>query len=216
MATLARVTYGWNWTGSKRVSVGWDFQSLVALDDTNLSQLANAAHAFWLGNTNAIRTLTPASLVGSEARAFGYEVQAEPTPPPAGRKVLVLGPVVVPSSAPGLAVADSMPPNVAVVQTFRTAVSTRRTRGRIYYPSVPEDKSGPAGGLDDTWRASLNTALEQWVVSMEASAVAPQTFTHSVVSTATAAGRVTRVTVYQMGDRVDTQRRRLSRLLDVF
>lgn len=109
---------------------------------------------------------------------------------------------------PGTDSGDPAAPQVAVVASFRTAISSRRTRGRVYFPSPSETRVSPGGFLDSAYATDVRQRAQMLAEMVEAD-VGPPLVNHVVYSKA---GDSTEpVTLYKVGQRVDTQRRRLTR-----
>lgn len=112
--------------------------------------------------------------------------------------------------------ADSLAPNAAIVYSWRTNVSSRRQRGRMFLPMPPQDQVDGQGNLSPTYRNSVGIVGRALAVELESAArlAIPNTSAdHVIYSTRSAAGpaAVFNVSRYLVGDRVDSQRRRLGR-----
>jgi len=105
---------------------------------------------------------------------------------------------------------DSVPTNVAVVATKRTAKRGRSYRGRIYTPAVPlEDESTPT----DVSSASLADILTAWgtaITQAVAQEVVLGVASYFLNGVARSAGVITPITTIDGNTAFDSQRRRLA------
>lgn len=106
----------------------------------------------------------------------------------------------------GTNVTDCLPFQCAPVVSFRTNVATRAGRGRIYAPSLGVDQQ--AGG---TLIAGAQTALLNGAVAM-ITALSGGGFSASLFSQTTKAQ--TTITSVDVGNVIDTQRRRRNKLVE--
>lgn len=214
MATLMRVTAVFTIPGPKRATIGLDFETNLAVINADLDQAAQAAYNGWSGTPN-LRGAYHSEVLLDHTEAYAYDIVASGQPAPAApfKRVLVLGPrasagAPVPGNNAG---SPPSPPQVCVVVTHRTAISTRRRRGRVYMPPPPDNEVTTAGLISVTYDGVLTAAYNSWVVGIQNAAVAPQSYTHSVVTLTSEVDKVQAVTERLVRRRIDTQRRRLTR-----
>jgi hypothetical protein len=110
---------------------------------------------------------------------------------------------------PGTRGGAALPPQNAVVATHRTAISSRRRRGRVYLPPIASADVQADGTINDPFVTNLQTSYDDWVLGMQNAAVPSNQFKHVVVSLTY--NLVTVVTTRTVNGRIDTQRRRLPR-----
>lgn len=211
MSTLAHLTAVFVIANGKRATINLDFEANGDLSAFELENIAQAGYDGWSGTPNLRGQFTTA--VGLlRCEAYAYDIIVNPSPPAPFKRDITLGPF---SSAGALVAgsvsADTFPPQCAIVSTFYTSLAARRGRGRCFLPQVAEDNVDSAGILLPAYQATLQTAFDDWVVGIQNSAIAPQTFTHAVVSLTY--DEVNTVNTRAIRNRVDTQRRRLMREL---
>lgn len=213
MATLAHMKLVWGLAGGKLGTCGFDFETNLALTLPVIQDMANRAALEWASGVN-LRNQICSQHTLERVEVYAYDLEANPSAPPAFRRALALGPVLAePSSKPGTRAGVALPPQVSISVAFKTAVANRRSRGRIYVPAPEKNDVLGTGVVVAGYATSLENAIEAFLTAVENSATVPQTITHSVVSLT--GGDVNAVTLYDLKLRVDTQRRRLNRTLDV-
>jgi hypothetical protein len=129
--------------------------------------------------------------------------RTQPTPP---------GPVYtdIRAAIAGTNGGNACPPQVAAGVTYRTALNTRRGRGRSYFPP-PSEGDVAVGGLLTSALSYAQKAkdLATLVESPAYLSVGTVSMNHVVYSAADNASRA--VVTYQAGTRCDTQRKRLGK-----
>jgi hypothetical protein len=206
----------------KLMSCGFDFEVGGTAADWTQGHLEGLIDAFYDGfdGSPAVNAATSSSHNFVRAEAFAWDETEDGDHPPCKglstgpfKRAPSLGPFVTTGAAkPGTAGADAASPQVTPVLTFRTNLSSRRTRGRVYTPPPPDSLISTTGVLTTSFRDDLRQAWQDWIGGAENSAPATVTFTHVVWTHCTASpGNTREVTAYTMGRRVDTQRRRLAR-----
>lgn len=214
MSTLAHMTLVFGIAGGKLATFGWDFQAANNLTQAELLLMNAAAISDWNVGGPIMKQYFTSNVILQRVSTFAYDRGANPTPPPAQRRVITLGPVETPANAPGTGAGTSVFPNVALVCSFRTEVSSRRTRGRIYLPPIRAAEVLQDGSVNDAYADVLEEAVTSMAAGIQNSVPVAQDLRHVVVSLAQN-GPITRVTDYEIKRRIDTQRRRLSRALDI-
>lgn len=212
MSTLVRLTAVFTVAAIKNATIHLDFETNLSATSTDVGNMAAAGVSGWNGAPN-LRGSFATGVVLKQVEAYAYDLVANPSPPPAFRRQQTADTIVSTSGVAGSVATGQLPPNVAVVASHKTATFSRRGRGRVYLPPLPEGSVNDDGVLGAAFKTALNTAWNSWVVGIQNSVPAGQTATHSVVSLT--GGTVSSVTSRVVKGRVDTQRRRLSRLLDV-
>jgi hypothetical protein len=198
MATLAHVKVIFQLAGlSERASIGVDFESNLAISALQLNGLLTSASDGW---KSFMETRFPASSNVVKLSGFTYQITG-------GQREILFGPVEIPHVGAGLGGGTALPPQNSIVVTHRTDLSSRRTRGRVYLPPSRTTDVQSDGTIQELYRGNLQTSYDNWIVGIQNSAGAPQTYTHVVASLT--AGTVRAVTARQVNNRVDTQRRRL-------
>jgi hypothetical protein len=213
MATLVHLTAIFGLPGPKNMSVNLDFETNLAVTDANLDEMVDRAKVEWEGGGVSLRTVYPNVITLERVIAFGYTVVPNLSPPPAFKRQLDIGPRETVSAFPGTVAEPPVPPQNSMVLSFKTPIGGKRRRGRIYTPPVSHLQLDAAGQMSAASATAFETKWKDWITAIEQSATPPQTYTHSIVSLA--GNLVTGVTVYDFKRRVDTQRRRLLRTLDV-
>ncbi|MCA1835715.1 MAG: hypothetical protein LC721_05030, partial [Actinobacteria bacterium] len=202
----------------KKASIHLDFfqhdsvtGSTFNFTPTALTALAQAAYDGWSGAPNLRGAFAP-DLKLDHVEAFSYVAQAQALPlPPFGRAVQdgpfgSTGAAVAGNSG---ASASSASPQVAMVVSFKTALLSKRGRGRVYLPAPPLPLAQDDGFIESSYRAATETKFNDWVVGIENSADVGLDIRHTVFSGRT--GNTNEVTNRHIRTRVDTQRRRLPR-----
>lgn len=104
-----------------------------------------------------------------------------------------------------------MPPQAAILLSYRTATSSRRQRGRSFFPAPIESDVANDGSLGTAYMASLGPVLLSLFQEVESTGriILPNTTqNHVVVSRATGSPLAFGVTSYRLGAYLRTQRRR--------
>lgn len=219
MTDLAHFTVVFRPTGGKEISCGVDFLVGGASSNWTSALITEVIDAFYDGfdGSPAVDDTLGADMQFIRAEGFAFtpvtDTDRDPCKGEANRpfkRQNALGPIVTTGAAKAGTVGQlSLPPNVALVCTLRTALSSRRTRGRLYTPAPPENQVDAAGAVTTAHRDLVRTAWQSWITGAENSAPALTVFTHVIWSSCLSS--VEPVTAYTVGNRVDTQRRRLQR-----
>ena len=200
--------------GSKEATFSIDLVRTADWDTAGLDAVNAAISSSW--STGAIfRNQFAADTTLKRAEGTAYDlVPRTPTPdnPALFERVGTLGPRILDVGTAGLGTSPSAPPNVTICVSFRTGVPGRRTRGRCFWTAPPQVQL-----LDGTGQIATATAQameNRWITVIGALETAGGAgCQHVVVSLMN--GDHTQVLNYEVRRRVDTQRRRLSRVLDV-
>lgn len=121
-----------------------------------LAEVVDFANAF-----QAVMGPAYATVCSTDANFFNVHAQELFT---AGGEGLPIDVAIV---NPGTVAVDSLPASVACVMKRSTLVSSRRTRGRIYIPGIPEDALDTASGRwTAAFLASVNTAFQAMLTSV--------------------------------------------------
>lgn len=222
MSGRARVTAVHLLPGGTRATHGLDVRAggtLVDWTEATLLSLAQAFHTEWEPGTGVgLRAVTSDQVELRRVEAFSYDVVADPDFPTvpghlAFERVPTIGPVSS-TAAPevGAMTGNILPANCAVVVTFRTILSSKRTRGRAYLPQPTEASVLNDGSYVAGFAGDVLAAYNGWIAATRAqfTVLQPTTdFTQIVLSLM--AGSHRDVATRAVGNRVDTQRRRLAR-----
>jgi hypothetical protein len=201
--------------GPKFITIGLDINTVTAVTTQKLTDAAAAAYSGWSGSPN-LRARYSANTNMHHCEAYAYDIVASglPAPKPPFKRNPTLGPVSsTVALVSGTAGTVALSPNVAQVITFRTDLSSRRTRGRVYMPPPPTGFTNEQGVMDATNVTALSTAFNSWVTGILNAAPLGDNWQHQVLSLQ--AGSARQVLQRQVKARVDTQRRRLVRTLDI-
>lgn len=212
MPNFMHLTTVLNIPGPKEMTFGLDFESDGGISESELDLANAAAVAKW--NTGA-QPMTPffaAQIALVRVSSFVFEVVPNSGEQPPFKKQLVLGPRVQTANIAGTGTGDPLPAQVSLVCSLKTPVSTRRTRGRIYLPPPLRADVAVDGRITAARADAIETGVADYVAAIEAAPVGFD-FTNVIVSTQ-GAEIFTEVTSYVVKRRVDTQRRRLSRVID--
>lgn len=107
----------------------------------------------------------------------------------------------------GTSTAESLPFQCAPVVSFRTALATRAGRGRIYAPSLAVDQLAD-GRMTAGAQAALADSAAAMLSSLNGAGMSPVLFSRTTHATQ----QILRLDV---GDVIDTQRRRRNKLVEV-
>lgn len=107
---------------------------------------------------------------------------------------------------PGTAVADSLPPQCAVVISLRTGLANRAGRGRFYLPATAVDASA-GGRLSTAAQTTIANAMTRMFAALDPTGITPVIYGRLTGSTNT-------ITSANVGDVYDTQRRRRNQLTE--
>jgi hypothetical protein len=200
MATLMHIKAIFQLSGlSERASIGLDFESAQTVITADVDNLLTAASDGW---SSFMEQRFPASTNALLFSAYSYNIVA-------GKREIQYGPIERARASTGTGGGTATVPQVAVVVTHRTAISSRRTRGRVYLPSPRQSDIVADGSIQEAWRGQVESSYNNWVVGMQNSASFPNSLKHVVVSLKF--NLTTEVVTRQVNNRVDTQRRRLPR-----
>lgn len=212
MGLLAHVTTVFEIPGPKRATINLDYALATDFSLANLQAMTDAAVASWNVSTG-FKSINGSWIKLLQVEAFSYDLEAIPAPPPgtpAYRRAPDKGPVVTASGVAGTQAGVALPPQVAVCVSFRTAVPQRRARGRVFLPSINEATVDEKGLIDSNQRnLILARFYDDYVQDIEDAVTDAE---HSIVSLTY--GVVNMVTSAIVRQRVDTQRRRLTRSID--
>lgn len=117
-----------------------------------------------------------------------------------------LGRIVTAFAHPGTSASASLPPQLSVVGSMRTALATRAGRGRFYLPPMAANVNS-AGRVDGTVLTHIVNTLQDFLQSM-ATSLYPPVIYHRASKT------YTDVVSVDVGDVFDTQRRRRNKLIE--
>jgi hypothetical protein len=152
-----------------------------------LSKFQDAVEAMWVDGLDAFI-----------ATAVTYDSQSVVTINQATGQQIARADGIV--SNPGVATAGTLPPQISLAVTLRTALATRAGRGRIYLPPFSLDEVA-AGRLGATTQGLALTAVKGMFDTMISDGHTPVLYGRSSHAT-------TPVTQLALGDVYDTQRRR--------
>lgn len=198
--------------GPKEATFGLDFDSPGGLVEADLDAINAGAINKWNTGANPLAPRFSPSIALVRASSFVFEMTAQPGEEPPFRKQLTLGPRVQSANVPGTGSGDPVAPQVALVCSLKTAISTRRTRGRIYLPPPLKGEVANDGRVSASVADAFEAGVQSFVESVEGIPVGFD-YSHVIVSQQ-GASIITPVTSYVVKRRVDTQRRRLSRTID--
>lgn len=109
-------------------------------------------------------------------------------------------------SRPGVATGEMLPYQCTVAVSTRSDLATRAGRGRFYLPPLAEGNTA-GGRLSSTAQAGIVTAVNQFFSSLDTGGLEPVILSRSTMGT-------TPITRFDVGDVIDTQRRRRNGLLE--
>lgn len=107
---------------------------------------------------------------------------------------------------PGVSEDETLPPQVALVVSLRTAMATRAGRGRFYLPPLAVSTVAD-GRLSSTAQGTVSSAVEAFLTSLGGASLTPVVRGRSTHTS-------TPITRYDVGDVFDTQRRRRDKLIE--
>jgi len=113
---------------------------------------------------------------------------------------------VDPRNDAGTNVAECLPFQCAPVVSLRTATLSRRGRGRFYAPSLAVDQVA-AGRMVAGAQTALANSAEAMMNALQAAALQPVIYHRDL-------GTTTNVVSLDVGDVIDTQRRRRNKLIE--
>lgn len=200
MAAIVKVAFRWAQdTVSDIISTFHaDFTPAGEPSDAQLDALIDLARDWWNSATpptGGAKSLWPDEVVLQQVTAQTIL----PTPRPARSKTY--------TDAGTNLTSPTNPPQVCVAYSLKTAIASRRTKGRMYLPPPPNANTLATGNLTATYHSSqrdaANTLLNQ------ISVVGALNWKMAVFSRVS--GTTQQVTDILVGVRTDTQRRRLPR-----
>lgn len=164
------------------------------IPSSELDALCEAVYLWWqvnmaplIANTVELRNCEAVDLTGQYA-AYGAHV---PVSPASG------------------SLAKSLPNNVTICVSFRTASRGRRARGRVFLPGVSEDRTSGPNAITAAHAGNVLSAFNQLVLEVNNN-TSPTSWKHVIASRAGGIGATYEVTEYAFSDRtLDSQRRRL-------
>lgn len=107
----------------------------------------------------------------------------------------------------GASTSPAVTPNTAALVLKQTDFGGRAGRGRMYFPGIPEVKFDQSGTMDETWRAALETELNDMVAAAILADLSP-VLLHGAGSPLSTPSPITGLAV---SGTAATQRRRLRR-----
>lgn len=160
-----------------------------------------SAQTTWEGATGAIWTgqydaLVPPEVVMTEVTTASLD---ETT----GGQISRLSTGV---TRPGVAVAEMLPFQCSVAVSTRSDLATRSGRGRFYLPALAEGNTA-SGRLSSTAQAAIVTAANQFFSSLDTGGLNPVLLNRTTLVQ-------TPITQFDVGDIIDTQRRRRNGLIE--
>jgi len=160
-----------------------------------------AAQTSWEGATDALWTGQLDALMCTDV--VMTEVSTASLDETTGRQISRVATGV---SRPGTAVGACLPFQCAPVVSLRTDLATRSGRGRFYLPALAEGNTS-AGRLTTTAQNAIVTAAQQFFASLDTGGLAVVLLNRTTLAQ-------TAVTRFDVGDVIDTQRRRRSQLVE--
>lgn len=107
---------------------------------------------------------------------------------------------------PGVAVGEMLPFQCAVAISTRSNLATRSGRGRFYLPPLAEGNTA-AGRLSTSAQAGIVTAVNQFFSALDTGGLEPVLLNRTTLVQ-------TPITQFDVGDIIDTQRRRRNGLIE--
>lgn len=115
------------------------------------------------------------------------------------------------AGSPGTEVNNTLPLQVAVVASLRTALGTRRGRGRVFLPAPSSAANTSFGRITSVAQNDFLNAVDQYCQTL---VVGANTYRVNVVSVAGQDMQI--VDQVRVGDVFDTQRRRRDDLVEIY
>lgn len=202
-------------SNGKTASWHFDLETPVPLPFTHLQTVVDAASTEW--QTHSARFTADQEMGACSIQGFERQdnCPAEPDAPfcANGKVRFVRRPTTTEvlssvGTTPGIVSGQSLPPNVALVVTFKTLSPGRRALGRAYTQPPPEGVTNDLGVVSDF--ADRATAVRETIEAAEGVLLIPAVDRdHVIVSLRY--DEQAEVVSYVANERVDTQRKRLSR-----
>lgn len=160
-----------------------------------------AAQAAWTAGIAALFTAVYAATLSTDVEAV--EASTVELDPATGNQ---LSGTTDPRNDAGTSSSESMPYQCAPVVSFRTALMSRSGRGRIYAPSLAVNQIAN-GRMIPAAQAALADGALGMLQALDNAGQAPVIYHR-------AAGNTTPITSLDVGDVIDTQRRRRNKLVE--
>lgn len=160
-----------------------------------------SAQLTWEGATDAIWTGQLDALISADVSMT--EVSTASLDETTGGQISRLSTGV---TRPGVNVGEMLPFQCAVVVSTRSDLATRSGRGRFYLPPIAEGNT-TAGRLSTTAQAAVVTAANQFFSSLDTGGLDPVLLNRTTLVQ-------TPITQFDVGDIIDTQRRRRNGLIE--
>jgi hypothetical protein len=109
---------------------GNEFRPGMHFEHTLADQPLTSLISAWRGSVETEML----ACMSAQCFVTGYEVQDKKPGTASSVEVIVTPPVA------GTAIGDMLPPQDAIVFSFKSALKTRRARGRVYWPGASEDQ----------------------------------------------------------------------------
>lgn len=174
----------------------WTF----TLHTTGLGSLTSA-HTTWEGATGALWTGQLDALVSADVSMT--EVSTASLDETTGGQISRLSTGV---ARPGVAAGEMLPFQCALAVSTRSDLATRSGRGRFYLPPLAEGNTA-AGRLTTAAQSAIVTAVTQFFSSLDTGGLEPVLLNRSTLTQ-------TPITLFDVGDIIDTQRRRRNGLIE--
>lgn len=214
MSERVHVTTVFTIPGPKTATINMDFLYPADVDTSDLDDINDTAAADY-ALAAGLKSNFSSDIILDRIESYAYDVVARTPTPPDFRRELTLGPRTKDVNTVGTFVGTAEMPHTAVVVTFRSAASTRRTRGRVYLPPPPISATlGSTGELDSTWITNMLVDFQSYVAAIE-NALSGGVGVGQHVVQSLMSGSEAEVLTYTCTRRIDTQRRRLSRSLEI-
>lgn len=201
MATF-RLRVSGTWNGGETWTFGLHGSSAASVA-TVADALQQAASEMWSGSgtpTGALNTLYSDDVIMTTMTAAELDFATGRQLTRADRNV----------SAPGVATADSLPPQCAVVISLRTELAQAGGRGRWYFPS-PALTASAGGRIAPAAQAIYRDASTRFIASLKGSAITPVVYRRP---RPTFPAQQLTVTSSNVGNVFDTQRSRRQQLTE--
>lgn len=183
----------------------------MVYDLSNGDQAVNTFHT--VERVPTAFDLTEAGLIAGQFSAFWGDLKGKISNNVSLNKIVVADASTIlgtglwyefPVGEAGTVVADPLPFQVALVASLRTAVNTRRGRGRVYLCGFTETANTTSGEPVSTLRADLLTYFTDLMTGLD-------TIDHDLVVYSRTGGNTAIVTNVLIDGYWDTQRRRANR-----